>query len=501
VPAVTVNPHTRARIAVGAACVLAFGLHLLYLDGSLMPDEGGFAMVAHWWGDGSQLYGAQWVDRPPGLIATFRVAGVLGPCGVRLLAGLLASGFVLAAAYAGRAVRGQGAAAWAAWAALFLMCTPLTQTYALNGELIAATWTMTAIAASVGAVRPDASARRAVGLALVAGAAAAAAVLTKQNFVDGAVFLLVLGLAHGLGARLPVRRLVALAAAAVAGFAVPTAAALTWATRHGGAGRLVYAMYGFRVDAAGVMAAWSHAAPDERMRALPGLALQSGIATLVVAVVVVGLRHLRRRPPVLLAGVAAGLVETAGIVLGGNYWPHYLIGLSPVLALAAGAAAVEPGRAGRAVRALIVVPAVVVLATSPAAATDVTADGQVSGATAWLRDASAPGDSLVVLYSHANLLGASGLRPAYPYAWSLPIRTLDPDLVLLRAVLEDPARAPTWVVAWDGLQTWGLDSDHSVEAALAGHYRQVALLCGHPVWLRDHVLRDVAEPDPCTAGR
>jgi hypothetical protein len=245
------------------------------------------------------------------------------------------------------------------------------------------------------------------------------------------------------------------------------------------------------------MAHWSDAAPDQRLAMLPGLALGSGMATLAVATTAASLRYLRRGSPLFLAVAAAALVELAGVVLGGNYWPHYLIGLAPVLAFSAGATAVDRRRVGRLVRALVAAPAVLTLAFAPAAATAVTSPDQVVDTAAWLRRASAPGDSLVVLYSHANLVGASGLRPAYPYAWSLPIRTLDPRLTLLHAVLADKGRAPTWVVGWDGLHTWGLDRDRTVEAALDAGYRQVATVCGHPVWLREGAARAVPPVGRC----
>ena len=54
-------------------------VHLLSLTRRLGPDEGGFAMVArHWHEAGPFLYGPQWVDRPPGLIALFDAAQHLG---------------------------------------------------------------------------------------------------------------------------------------------------------------------------------------------------------------------------------------------------------------------------------------------------------------------------------------------------------------------------------------------------------------------------------------
>ncbi|UDY24108.1 hypothetical protein [Nocardioides sp. Kera G14] len=484
------------RLLVGLACLGTLALHLLYVDGPLLSDEGGFAMVARWWSDGGgQLYGSQWVDRPPGLIAVFRIADLLGSHGVRVMAGIVAACFVLVAAWAGWAVRGPKAAAWAAWTAFFLMNTPLTETFALNGELVAATWTMTAVAAGLHAVRGTAVNRWAVVLGFVAGAASAAAVLTKQNFVDAAVFLGVLGLAELYVGRRQVerrRRLAVVAASVLVGLLVPTVVALVWARANGGIHDLVFAMYGFRVDAASVLTRWSDADQDQRMSELVWLALGSGIITLLGALIVAGRRSINLRSPLFLAAAAAGLAELVGVLLGGSYWPHYLIGISPMMTLAAGTLAVQRGRARRFVRLFVIAPVVVTLGVTPAAAEELTEVNTIEATGYWLHAAAEPADSLVVLYTHPNVIAASGLRPAYPYSWSLPLRTLDPQLTLLAATLRDPVKAPTWVVGWDGLHDWGLDADHQVETSLVTDYARVATVCGHPIWLR----RGLARPLP-----
>ncbi len=46
----------------------------------------------------------------------------------------------------------------------------------------------------------------------------------------------------------------------------------------------------------------------------------------------------------------------------------------------------------------------------------------------------------------ADIQYTSGLPSPYQHLWSLPMRTLDPDLTELRALLEGPD-APTWFVA------------------------------------------------------
>ena len=174
---------------------------LLSLTRQLGPDEGGFAMVARYAGtSGGYLYGPQWVDRPPGLIALFAVADHLGPYGVRLTAAVLAVGLVAAVAWAAEAVGGRAAARWAAWTGFAFASSVLLQAQRLNGELAAATFVAVSIAAVLRALLVSTTRTRTALLGVLAGATAALAVLLKQSFVDAFVFAGVLLLA-GSGTR------------------------------------------------------------------------------------------------------------------------------------------------------------------------------------------------------------------------------------------------------------------------------------------------------------
>ena len=184
------------RHSVALACAATLGVHLLSLTRQLGPDEGGFAMVARYAGtSGGYLYGPQWVDRPPGLIALFALADHLGPYGVRLTAAFLAVGLVAAVAWAAEAVGGRAAARWAAWTGFAFASSVLLQAQRLNGELAAATFVAVSIAALLRAVLASTTRTRTALLGLLAGASAALAVLMKQNFVDAFVFAGVLLLA------------------------------------------------------------------------------------------------------------------------------------------------------------------------------------------------------------------------------------------------------------------------------------------------------------------
>jgi hypothetical protein len=60
-------------------------------------------------------------------------------------------------------------------------------------------------------------------------------------------------------------------------------------------------------------------------------------------------------------------------------------------------------------------------------------------------------------------------------------------------VLTGP-RAPTWVVALGHLDAWHIDAHDRIRLALATHYRKVAAVCGHTVFLHDGVRRTLASP-------
>jgi hypothetical protein len=101
--------------------------------------------------------------------------------------------------------------------------------------------------------------------------------------------------------------------------------------------------------------------------------------------------------------------------------------------------------------------------------------------------ASAPDDTIVTLYGHSDVDQAAGLSSPYPYLWSLPTKTRDPQLRQLAAVLSGPT-APTWFVTWSHLSSWGVDSADA-SRVLASRYRLVADLDGHRIYLRDGVVR------------
>jgi hypothetical protein len=462
-------------------------------------------VAAHWFEPGPYLYGPQWVDRPPALIALFDVADHLGPYGVRLTATVLAVVLVAAVADAAHVLGGRPAAACAAWCAFAFVSSVLLGAEELNGELAAATFVAMSVALLVRALHAPRGTTRSLLLGAVAGGSAAAAELMKQDFVDALAFATVLLVGAAASRRTRSVYRPAIVGAAALGFVVGViavaTAALAWASGHGGLAALGYAMFGFRSDAARVIANWSWAAPERRLIELVQVSVLTGLSVLLLYLALGHARRLRSLGPLEWALGAAIGVELFGIVGGENFWTHYLIALVPTVALAAGLSANRRIPGWRLTRGLVVVSAAITAVVSPASAfASAHQPSQAYTVGRWVATAAEPTDSIVVPFSHANAVQASGLRPGYPYSWSLPVRTLDPGLSLLTATLSGPA-APTWVVRWDAPHLWGLDPKGDVDEALHDHYRLAATVCGHAVWLHDGLTRPSPPPPPASQCR
>jgi hypothetical protein len=80
--------------------------------------------------------------------------------------------------------------------------------------------------------------------------------------------------------------------------------------------------------------------------------------------------------------------------------------------------------------------------------------------------------------------------------WSLLTRTLDPELELLVETVRGPD-APTWVVIYTDLDTWGLDADGELSEALEERYDEVGTVCSKTVLLLEGHTRDVVPPEEC----
>ena len=136
--------RVRTRIAWLAAAVgaaLAVAWRLPFLHAPLTADEGGYAEVARLWSRSWTLYGSAWVDRPQGLVLTYRgalAAGLGSTAGLRAVAAGIAAATVVVVFLLARRLAGPGAAVAAALLLATLGASPWIESFTLEGELIAA---------------------------------------------------------------------------------------------------------------------------------------------------------------------------------------------------------------------------------------------------------------------------------------------------------------------------------------------------------------------------
>lgn len=475
-----------AWVALLALATVA--LRLPFLGREMYPDEGGLLLVAHRWTTGGpELYGSLFVDRPPLLLAVFRVADAAGGLlALRLLGLVLAGLAVVLAARVGWLVGGRRAALMSAVVAAALLSNPMLGGHEVNAELVGLPLVLAGAAAALTARPGSRHDRRWL---VLAGLAAGAAPLVKQNLLDGLVFAAIV--VAGAGWRRGPRVWSARVGWLLVGAVVPVCATVACAAAGPGVPALWRAVVSFRMSAAQVIASTDSPANEHRAVLLAEISLLSGAVLLVLVAVWLLRHHLRDR--VLVAAGAMLVVEVAGVVGGGSYWDHYLLATIPGVALLASRATAYAGRR-------LLTGAVAVAAASAVVAASVSTVREESspprGATAvaaWLDGARQPGDSGLVVYGQPELLRLSGLRPAYPYLWSLPTRVLDPRLHRLTRRIDAPS-GPDWVLLDTSLNTWSLDPDGRAQHALTRHYREVASMCAWSVYLRRGEQRALPTP-------
>ena len=481
---------------IWAAAVAAALVRVPGLAWPLRPDEAGFTLVARAWEPQSDsMFGPYWVDRSPLLIALVRAADALGgPVVLRVLGALGCALLVVAAAQTARLIAGDRAAAWTAVATAAVTSNPSIDAVAAKGELLGIPLIVSSFWLSLLALR-----RGSPGWAAGAGLLGGLALGLKQNLVAGLVFGAVLLLGSWLTGRVGRADFLRLAGGALLGAAAPVAATVVWAMSAGvHLSTLWYAVYGFRSDALDVILRTSSAANEERARELLIVAFAGGIAWIIGGFLV----HLRSEwesdRTLTLATLAVVLVDGLGLVLGGSYWRQYLFGLVPATALCAAVLTARASRRGVAMRTLIVAAAVISVVSWVGWLTQ-NLDGSKSADEYYTGEAvgaaARPGDTLVVYGGRADIQYASGLPSPYQHLWSLPMRTLDPDLAQLTALVESPDR-PTWLVEWADFDAWDSPGAATLRAAVQERYVLHGLGCrDRPVYLRRDATRPPLELD------
>lgn len=466
----TTSNATAARAPVALVALAALTALPLRLPFALRPvsaDEGGFLMVGAQWHPGPSLYGAYWVDRPPLLIAIFGIVAHL-PDPVLALRLVGVAAVVVAALLAGRVARLLVPdTAWAPVAAAGLVVV-LTSTPAfgalaeVDGELLALPLVLAAIALAAQGLRE----RSAPGWWVAAGAAAMAAALVKQSMLDGGLAVLVLALGAVPAGAPGRRRRVAAAGLGAVGLLAVVLAVSAW--RGSSPTGLWDAVVTFRMEAGRVIAAGAPSSNTDRAHTL----LRSVVLSGAVALALLPLLPGGQRPTSgvrlrLLAGVVLAW-EAVGVVGGGSYWLHYLIGLVPGLVLAL-LTAVGRRRALPLVGAWIAIAATLAWVgfwrSAPGDADELRMRQELAAV-------STPGQTGLVAFGDPALLWEARLPCPYPLLWSLPVRVRDPRLTALDRLLGSPRR-PTWVVvSGEGLGTWGVDAVRA-QATFDRHYREV----------------------------
>jgi len=489
-----------SRWTVPIAAAAAFLLRMPGLTRPIRADEAGFLMVARAWDSGpDSVYGPYFVDRPPLLIWTYGAADDIGgPLFIRVVGALACALLVVAAANVARLAATEMAARWTAVAVAAITTNIAINAVAVKGELLALPFLMGSLWLALLAVR-DRSWSYALGGGLLAGLALG----FKQNLVGGVVFTAVYFVGTLVARRISPGDFARLALASSAGFMVPVLGTILWAV-HAGVRLhdLWYAVYGFRFDAATVLA--SGGAESETIRAamLVISALGAGMLLVIGGFVVHIKGEWEDDAPLTAAVAALLLVDVAGLVLGGSFWRDYLFPLLPGTALCAALLARRTSRRGIAMRSIIsaaTASSVLLLAGwAVYQALGMQEFDEVDTGKA-MEEVAEPGDTLVVFGGRADLQVTSGMSSPYEHLWSLPMRTLDPRLKELESVVTGPD-APTWIVEWVPFENWNQKDGAYLHQLVLASYEPHGSGCGadeddpRTVWLLKGTDRDLPSP-------
>lgn len=450
-----------ARRPLLAAAVLAMLLRAPFLFTGLSTDEGGYAYVARQWARGDRLYDTVWLDRPQGLLLTYRALLAIDDAGWTIRLGMVLAGAVITVALGaiGWLLAGRAVGVAAAWLYAVIGVAPHLEGITFNGELLAAVPSTVSIALAVYWWRRSRSLWWLAGAGLLAGVA----LTMKQSGIDGIV----------VGAVVLIVARAGIKAGGV--FAAGVAAPLVASVLHGiavGWSHYWSALIGYQLSAIGGSGSNAGTRWTDLGRHAGDIALDLALIAVVSAF---GWRTFGKGGRWLLgAWLFAGFV---GINLGGSYWPHYFVQPLPALVLlvAAAVVAVPAPRWRRALGALVVLPTLVWLAAlvpmSPARRVQTIPYDALAARddriAAVIRAGTTPADQIYVLESEAYLYFAADRTSPYPYLWGKPIDKIPDALPRLRAMLTSPQR-PTLVIL--DTPPAAVDPSGGIAADLAAHY-------------------------------
>jgi 4-amino-4-deoxy-L-arabinose transferase-like glycosyltransferase len=508
-----------ARGPILAAAVLAALLRAPFIFTGLSTDEGGYAYVAQQWSRGAKLYDTAWLDRPQGLLLTYRALLGIDSSGWTIRLGMVLAGAIITVALGmlGSQLIGRTAGIAAAWIYAVVGVAPHLEGMTFNGELLASVPSTVAIALAVFWWRRSKSLWWLAGSGLLAGVA----LTMKQSGIDGIVVGLVIVaiatrafrrggpsragdgtssphatisapsvLSGGtdaltdtrvLGMRPPdpstvggpggvgVRKAGGVFVGAVA---VPLVASVLHGISVGWSSYWT-ALIGYQLNAIGGEGSNTGTRLTDLGRHAGDIALD---LTLVLVISFFAWRLFDRDTRWLFgAWLLAGFI---GINLGGSYWPHYFVQPLPALVLMAAitVVAVPAKRWRRVLYGAVVLPTAVWLgavAVMSPSARDKTIPYEALALrddtlAAAIRTITTPEDRIYVLESEAYLYFAAQRQSSYPYLWGKPIDKIPDALPRLRAMLTSPQR-PKLVVL--DTPPEAVDPSGGITADLAAHYR------------------------------
>jgi hypothetical protein len=189
---------------------------------------------------------------------------------------------------------------------------------------------------------------------------------------------------------------------------------------------------------------------------------------------VVRARDLLRHDTVAMVAVSVMLaVDLVGVVVSGSYWLPYLFVPIPGLALALGLLMTRDAprwQESRARTTRITVRLVVLASVA----------SLVGWTAVWARGLVPvevrTGQAINAVGRPGDRVLASRADSPYPYLWSLPMRTLDPGLQDLDAVLNG-TNPPTWFVEATYINTWSELGTRPIERSLISKYQFVRTSC------------------------
>ena len=489
-----ISPVAGVVIVVAALCAV----RLWFLRIALIPDEGGFYLVAKTWSThGKNLYGHYFVDRPPGLITVYKLAALTDHVvTVRVLGA--AAGVVTVLALARAAHRLGLPVVAPAVVAGALLVNPLDESIYGSSGLFAVPFVALAILGTVEMMQSQGT--RSHLFATLAGIAATVAVSMKQNYADGFVFAGVVLLVHVLQRRSTFRLALTRGLAITLGAAVVVAAMVLQSLfTEAGPKALWLAAVSFRFQASEVLAHTAAHGTAYRLTLLVLVLVVTGIVPLVLALFLRAARSGFRGSPWAWACGVVLVLDVPSIMLGGSYWPHYALQVVPAAGLAV-ALAWRTSVLTRLAVGLVVVSAVANV-IGFALHVERRPSDKVNDVGQWVARSSKPSDTATVLFGHGQAQLATGLQSPYEHLWSLPIRTLDPDLTELTGLLEQGSTRPTWIVLLNPPNAFGLDTSGDFRASLRQDYVPVAKVCrGTRIWLRRDQQRSLPPAPRCTSN-